>query len=250
MGHPLRKDYDVGRIPVQFKGAPAPGERPTDARGDHDHHRRSDRRRDRRPRTRPDLRGRARSCAARDVDRRGRARCARSARCCACPRPTPRRRRVGHRRRAARRRDHDHQHGPAAPVAPTACCGSCSSSTARRCCAPSRSSATCTPAWRRRARSSPTSRARTNVTRMDYASPALQRAGLLAGHREAARRSRCPPRATWIRMLMTELNRISSHLLFMATNGMDLGAVVDDALRLARARGGAAASSRRSPACG
>ena len=25
VGHPLRKDYDVGRIPVQFKGAPATG---------------------------------------------------------------------------------------------------------------------------------------------------------------------------------------------------------------------------------
>ncbi|HEX4979336.1 MAG TPA: NADH-quinone oxidoreductase subunit D, partial [Acidimicrobiales bacterium] len=34
-----------------------------------------------------------------------------------------------------------------------------------------------------------------------------------------------PARATWIRMLVCELNRMSSHLLFMATNGMDLGAV-------------------------
>ena len=34
-----------------------------------------------------------------------------------------------------------------------------------------------------------------------------------------------PERATWIRMLMCELNRISSHLLFQATNGMDMGAV-------------------------
>ena len=34
-----------------------------------------------------------------------------------------------------------------------------------------------------------------------------------------------PDRATWIRMLMCELNRMSSHLLFLATNGMDLGAV-------------------------
>jgi NADH-quinone oxidoreductase subunit D len=34
-----------------------------------------------------------------------------------------------------------------------------------------------------------------------------------------------PERATWIRMLLCELNRMSSHLLFMATNGMDLGAV-------------------------
>jgi NADH-quinone oxidoreductase subunit D len=34
-----------------------------------------------------------------------------------------------------------------------------------------------------------------------------------------------PQRAVWIRMLFCELNRISSHLLFLATNGMDLGAV-------------------------
>jgi NADH-quinone oxidoreductase subunit D len=34
-----------------------------------------------------------------------------------------------------------------------------------------------------------------------------------------------PPRAVWIRMLMSELNRLSSHLLWMATNGMDIGAV-------------------------
>ena len=34
---------------------------------------------------------------------------------------------------------------------------------------------------------------RTNVTRMDYASPLLQRARVRAGDREAARRSRCRP---------------------------------------------------------
>jgi NADH-quinone oxidoreductase subunit D len=34
-----------------------------------------------------------------------------------------------------------------------------------------------------------------------------------------------PQRAVWMRMLLSELNRMSSHLLFMATNGMDLGAV-------------------------
>ena len=32
-----------------------------------------------------------------------------------------------------------------------------------------------------------------------------------------------PPRAVWIRMLMAELQRVSSHLMWMATNGMDLG---------------------------
>ena len=34
-----------------------------------------------------------------------------------------------------------------------------------------------------------------------------------------------PERAVWMRMLLSELNRMSSHLLFMASNGMDLGAV-------------------------
>jgi NADH-quinone oxidoreductase subunit D len=34
-----------------------------------------------------------------------------------------------------------------------------------------------------------------------------------------------PERAVWMRMLLSELNRISSHLLFLATNGMDIGAV-------------------------
>jgi NADH-quinone oxidoreductase subunit D len=34
-----------------------------------------------------------------------------------------------------------------------------------------------------------------------------------------------PERAQWIRMLLAELNRMSSHLLFLASNGMDIGAV-------------------------
>jgi NADH-quinone oxidoreductase subunit D len=34
-----------------------------------------------------------------------------------------------------------------------------------------------------------------------------------------------PERAVWMRMLLSELNRMSSHLLFLATNGMDLGAI-------------------------
>ncbi len=66
----------------------------------------------------------------------------------------------------------------------------------------------------------------TNVTRMDYASPlnnelvfALTTEKLLGIDQEI------PERAVWIRMLLSELNRISSHLLFMATNGMDIGAV-------------------------
>ena len=64
----------------------------------------------------------------------------------------------------------------------------------------------------------------TNVTRMDYASPLFNELAFsLATERLLG--IEVPDRATWIRMLMCELNRVSSHLLLMATNGMELGAV-------------------------
>src|SRR6478609_3342779 len=66
----------------------------------------------------------------------------------------------------------------------------------------------------------------TNVTRMDYLSPffnelafSMATEQLLGIHQDI------PERAVWIRMLMVELGRIASHLLFLATNGMDMGAV-------------------------
>jgi NADH-quinone oxidoreductase subunit D len=66
----------------------------------------------------------------------------------------------------------------------------------------------------------------TNVTRMDYASPLhCELAFALATESLLGIDGDIPPRAQWIRMLLTELNRISSHLLFLATNGMDIGAV-------------------------
>src|SRR3954451_20839570 len=66
----------------------------------------------------------------------------------------------------------------------------------------------------------------TNVTRMDYASPLFNELVFsLATETLLGIQDDIPPRAQWIRMLMTELNRISSHVLFLATNGMDLGAV-------------------------
>jgi len=64
----------------------------------------------------------------------------------------------------------------------------------------------------------------TNVTRMDYASPLFTELAFSMTV-EQLLGIEVPERAVWIRMLMTEMNRISSHLLFMATNGMDLGAV-------------------------
>ncbi len=64
----------------------------------------------------------------------------------------------------------------------------------------------------------------TNVTRMDYASPFFNEL-VFSLATEKLLGVEVPPRATWIRMLLCELNRMSSHLLFLATNGMDLGAV-------------------------
>ena len=64
----------------------------------------------------------------------------------------------------------------------------------------------------------------TNVTRMDYVSPFFNELVLSLATEELLG-IEVPPRAMWIRMLMCELNRMASHLLFLATNGMDLGAV-------------------------
>src|SRR5205823_4366555 len=64
----------------------------------------------------------------------------------------------------------------------------------------------------------------TNVTRMDYAAPLFNEL-VFSLATEKLLDIEVPERATWIRMMMCELNRIASHLLFLATNGMDLGAV-------------------------
>ena len=66
----------------------------------------------------------------------------------------------------------------------------------------------------------------TNVTRMDYLSPLnCELVFAMATEKLLGIDGEIPERAVWIRMLMSELNRMSSHLLFMATNGMDIGAV-------------------------
>jgi NADH-quinone oxidoreductase subunit D len=66
----------------------------------------------------------------------------------------------------------------------------------------------------------------TNVTRMDYLSPLNNELVFsLAVEKLLGIDGDIPERATWMRMLLSELNRMSSHLLFLATNGMDIGAV-------------------------
>jgi NADH-quinone oxidoreductase subunit D len=64
----------------------------------------------------------------------------------------------------------------------------------------------------------------TNVTRMDYLAPFFNELGFVLSV-EQLLEIEIPPRATWIRMLMCELNRISSHFLWLATNSSDIGAI-------------------------
>jgi len=64
----------------------------------------------------------------------------------------------------------------------------------------------------------------TNVTRMDYLSSFhVELAYSLAV--EQLLGIEIPPRSQAIRVLLTELNRVSSHLMWLATQGMDLGAI-------------------------
>jgi NADH-quinone oxidoreductase subunit D len=64
----------------------------------------------------------------------------------------------------------------------------------------------------------------TNVTRMDYAAP-LSNELVYSMAVENLLDIDLPERAVWIRMMMVELNRVASHLLFQATNGLDIGAI-------------------------
>jgi NADH-quinone oxidoreductase subunit D len=66
----------------------------------------------------------------------------------------------------------------------------------------------------------------TNVTRMDYAAPLFSELAFsLTTEKLLGIDDHIPLRAQWIRMLLCELNRMTSHILFLATNGMDIGAV-------------------------
>ena len=66
----------------------------------------------------------------------------------------------------------------------------------------------------------------TLVTRMDYLSPMFNEAAYcLAVEKLLGITDEIPERASIIRVLMMEVNRISSHLVALATGGMELGAL-------------------------
>ena len=66
----------------------------------------------------------------------------------------------------------------------------------------------------------------TFVTRMDYLSPFFNEAAYCLGVEQLLGvTDQIPERATVIRVMLMELNRISSHLVALATGGMELGAM-------------------------
>jgi NADH-quinone oxidoreductase subunit D len=66
----------------------------------------------------------------------------------------------------------------------------------------------------------------TFVTRMDYLAPMFNEAGYaMAVEKLLGISADIPDRATTIRVLMMELNRIASHLVWLATTGLELGAL-------------------------
>ena len=151
----------------------------------------------------------------------------RRARRLASPRPT---------KPAAPRGHAGHQHGAAAPLDARRAPAAARARRRDRRRRARRSSATCTPASRRTpstargSRASRSSRARTtsrrSSTRSRTASPSRRCSG---SRRRRARRR--------IRVLFCELNRIASHLVWLATSGHGARRDLGDAVRVPRARG-------------
>jgi NADH-quinone oxidoreductase subunit D len=64
----------------------------------------------------------------------------------------------------------------------------------------------------------------TFVTRMDYLSPLFNELGYcLAVEKLLGVTDQIPERASALRVILTELNRVSSHMVWLATGGMELG---------------------------
>ena len=114
------------------------------------------------------------------------------------------------------------QPGSPAPVDPRRAARRASRSTASRSWTSIRCSATSTAAWRRSARTATGTTPSATATRWST-SPRCSRRRCRCWSRRSCSTSRCPRRAEYIRVLAWELNRISSHALFIGWLALDLG---------------------------
>ena len=65
----------------------------------------------------------------------------------------------------------------------------------------------------------------TLVTRMDYLASVLQHPRLHDRRSRSCSTCEVPDRAQYLRVIMSELNRITSHLVWLGTSGLELGAI-------------------------
>ena len=150
-------------------------------------------------------------------------------------------RRLGHRARARRGRARSASSSTWARSTrrPTACSGSSSSSTARRSPRPRCGIGYLHTGIEKNLEYRTWTQGVTFVTRMDYLAPMSNEAALLPGvEKLLGIVDEIPERAQLIRVITLELNRISSHLVALATGGMEMGALTGDDQRLPRPRAG------------
>ena len=95
---------------------------------------------------------------------------------------------------------------------------------AKRCWAPSASSATCTAGVEKIAENRTYAQFNPYVDRMDYVAAVSNGLGYCLAV-EKLLNVEAPPRAQVIRVMLTELNRIASHLLWLGTHALDIGAI-------------------------
>ncbi len=85
--------------------------------------------------------------------------------------------------------------------------------------------------------------------RLDYLAPMSNNLGyVLAVEKLLGITDAIPERAKTIRVIMAELTRIKSHLVWLATHALDIGAMTVFHLLLPRARRRSSISTRRFPA--
>ena len=107
---------------------------------------------------------------------------------------------------------------------PTACCACCWNWTARTSFPASRTSAFCTPASKKEFEVKNYQQAVTLTDRVDYLAPLSMNLGYCLAV-EKLLQLEIPPQAQWMRVMLTELTRLNSHLVWLGTHALDIGAM-------------------------
>ena len=139
------------------------------------------------------------------------------------------------------------EHGAATPLDPRGIAPGARTRRARRCSTPCMTSATCTRASRNPSRARPTRKASRSPTGW-ITLPRSPTTWAFAWRSRRLLDIEIPPRAQWIRVLLTELTRIQSHLVWLGTPRHRPGGHVGPSLLLPGARSRSSTFSKWCPA--